>query len=219
MGEVGDPLHHIFLFCLLLQNGRPSTSHRLPIPIYKIVSYAPRGVKGEPRDGRLINHLAFSFPSPHDGVGFLFLHTFLSLFFWIFLFPPFTLSRPTSPCYFLVIFFNCFFFLSLSLTWWNWLRGSLSLGAGLGVPLQPWLSAANNKQEQQTSWFVSVRPVWTGQRQLAAIHLENNNKTTCCHPFFFSSIFFPSYQKLEGETKLSGRWWGLLFAPIVCYKC
>ena len=81
-------------------------------PYTKSLATRREGLKREPGDGRIINHMAFSFPSPHDAVGFS--HS-IYLFFSILNISHLSRS-PGQRLY--VIFWSFFFdfFFSLSLT-------------------------------------------------------------------------------------------------------
>ena len=200
MGEKGDPFGCIFLLKKKRMAINVLTAYLFPYT--KSLATRREGLKREPGDGRIINHMAFSFPSPHDAVGFS--HS-IYLFFYFEYFPPFTLSRPASLCNFLVIFLR-FFFLSLSHLMELWL--SLSWCAGLGVLLQPWLSAAN-KQEQQTSWFVSVRPVWTGQPSVGCNHPPWEQQPPAAYINFVRFHFILFHSELPNRQNSLGGGGGL----------
>ena len=165
--------------------------YRLPFPIYKIVSYAPRGVKERTRRW-----------TDNKSHGILLSISSRRCRFLSFHIPFFSilnishLSRsPGQRLY--VIFWSFFFdfFFSLSLTWWN--CDSLSLGVLV------WVFFFNHGYRQLTNR--SNRPVGLlvsgrferANRQLAAtIHLENNNHLPLISILFGSILFcfIPSCQ-------------------------
>ena len=200
MGEKGDPFGCIFLLKKTDGHQRP---YRLPFPIYKIVSYAPRGVKERTR--RWTDNKSHGILLSISSRRCRFLSFHIPFFFYFEYFPPFTLSRPASLCNFLVIFLR-FFFLSLSHLMELWL--SLSWCAGLGVLLQPWLSAAN-KQEQQTSWFVSVRPVWTGQPSVGCNHPPWEQQPPAAYINFVRFHFILFHSELPNRQNSLGGGGGL----------
>ena len=176
--------------------------YRLPFPIYKIVSYAPRGVKERTRRW-----------TDNKSHGILLSISSRRCRFLSFHIPFFSilnishLSRsPGQRLY--VIFWSFFFdfFFSLSHLMELWL--SLSWCAGLGVLLQPWLSAAN-KQEQQTSWFVSVRPVWTGQPSVGCNHPPWEQQPPAAYINFVRFHFILFHSELPNRQNSLGGGGGL----------
>ena len=205
MGEKGDPFGCIFLLKKKRMAINVLTAYLFPYT--KSLATRREGLKREPGDGRIINHMAFSFPSPHDAVGFS--HS-IYLFFSILNISHLSRS-PGQRLY--VIFWSFFFdfFFSLSHLMELWL--SLSWCAGLGVLLQPWLSAAN-KQEQQTSWFVSVRPVWTGQPSVGCNHPPWEQQPPAAYINFVRFHFILFHSELPNRQNF-GRWWGIVCRRVV----
>ena len=109
MGEKGDPFGCIFLLKKKRMAINVLTAYLFPYT--KSLATRREGLKREPGDGRIINHMAFSFPSPHDAVGFS--HS-IYLFFSILNISHLSRS-PGQRLY--VIFWSFFFdFFSLSLS-------------------------------------------------------------------------------------------------------